>query len=91
MKNQRLDLDVKRPKNFDDIRKLMHEYDRNKKYIELGRDGSKCLLGFIWESGAQCSKYETLDHTYGDMFANMLEDRNKLIEKYLSENLNNQQ
>ena len=91
MKNQRLDLDVKRPKNFDDIRKLMHEYDRNKEYIELGRDGSKCLLGFIWESGAQCSKYETLDHIYGDMFANMLEDRNKLIEKYLSENLNNSQ
>ena len=91
MKNQRLDLDVKRPKNFDDIRKLMHEYDRNKRYIELGRDGSKCLLGFIWESGAHCSKYETLDHTYGDMFANMLEDRNKLIEKYLSENLNNSQ
>ena len=48
MKNQRLDLDVKRPKNFDDIRKLMHEYDRNKQYIELGRDGSKCLLGFVW-------------------------------------------
>ena len=88
---KRLDLDVKRPKNFDDIRKLMHEYDRNKKYIELGRDGSKCLLGFIWEIDAQCSKYETLDHTYGDMFANMLEDRNKLIEKYLSENLNNSQ
>ena len=91
MKNQRLDLDVKRPKNFDDICKLMHEYDRNKQYIELGRDGSKCLLGFVWENGVQCSKYETLDHTYGDMFANMLEDRNKLIEKYLSENLNNSQ
>ena len=91
MKNQRLDLDVKRPKNFDDIRKLMHEYDRNKQYIELGRDDSKCLLGFVWESGAQCKKYELLDHTYGDMFANMLEDRNKLIEKYLSENLNNSQ
>ena len=89
MKNQRLDLDVKRPKNFDDIRKLMHEYDRNKQYIEWARDGSKCLLGFVWERGSQCTKYDLLDHTYGDMFANMLEDRNKLIEKYLTENLNN--
>jgi len=91
MKNQRLDLDVKRPKNFDDIRKLMHEYDRNKEYIELGRDGSKCLLGFIWDGSGQIRKYETMDHIYGEMFANMLEDRNKLIEKYLSENLNNSQ
>ena len=91
MKNQRLDLDVKCPKNFDDIRKLMHEYDRNKQYIELGRDGSKCLLGFVWETGSKCEKYETLNHIYGDMFANMLEDRNKLIEKYISENLNNSQ
>ena len=88
---KRLDLDVKRPKNFDDIRKLMHEYDRNKQYIELGRDGSECLLSFVWEDGSQCRKYQTLNHIYGDMFANMLEDRNKIIEKYLSENLNNSQ
>ena len=91
MKRERLNLDVKKPKSFADVRKLMQEYERNQEYIELGRDGTKCLLGFIWEGGGQCRKYETLDHTYGDMFANMLEDRNKLIEKYLSENLNNSQ
>jgi len=91
MKRERLNLDVKKPKSFADVRKLMQEYERNQEYIELGRDGTKCLLGFIWEGGGQCRKYETLDHTYGDMFANMLEDRNKIIEKYLSENLNNSQ
>ena len=91
MENQRLNLDVKRPKNFYDIRKLMHEYDRNKQYIEWARDGSKCLLVFVWEDGIQCTKYEVLNHIYGDMFANILEDRNKLIEKYISENLNNSQ
>jgi hypothetical protein len=89
MKNERLNMDVKKPNNFDDIRKLMHEYERNKEYIDLGRDGSNCLLGFIWENGGQLRKYEPLNHIYGDMFANMLEDRNKLIEKYLSEGLNN--
>ena len=89
--SDKIDVSVKAPKNFSDVRRLMQEYELNCEYIKLGRDGKQCLLGFVWESGGTCRKYQTLDYTFGEMFANMLEERNKLIEKYLSENLNNSQ
>ena len=89
--NNKVDFSIKPPKNFNDVRRMMQEYELNKKYIELGRDGKQCLLGFIWEGGGQCQKYQTLDYVFGELFADMLEERNKQIEKYLTENLNNQQ
>ena len=45
--NNKVDFSIKPPKNFKDVRRMMQEYELNKKYIELGRDGRQCLLGFI--------------------------------------------
>ena len=87
MDKKEIDISVKAPKNFKDIRGLMQEYELNNKYIKLARDGKTCLLGFIWEREGTCCQYKTLDYKFGLIFADTLEKRNKEIEKFLTKNI----
>ena len=82
----KIDLNIKNPKSFNDIRLMLQEYEKNKEYIRLAKNGSTYLLGFIYNSEiSQESKHETIDYTYGLMFADMLEKRNQQIENLISE------
>lgn len=82
-----IDISIKAPKDFNDIRKLMQEYELNEEYIKLARDGKTCLLGFCWETCGTLQKYNTLDYRFGYIFADALEKRNKEIEKFISKNI----
>jgi hypothetical protein len=87
MDKKEIDISVKAPKDFKDIRGLMQEYELNDKYIKLARDGKTCLLGFCWETCGTLQSYETLDYRFGYIFAEALEMRNREIEKFLSKNI----
>lgn len=84
---KKIDINIKEPKDFKDIRALMQEYEINKEYIELAQNGKQPLLGFIWEREGTCCQYKTLDYKFGLIFANILEKRNKEIEKFLTKNI----
>lgn len=82
--------EINPPKKFEDVKRLIDEYNYMKELIKKAEDGKKILLGFIYNNCADTVgvNHETLDYTWGHVFAECLKERCKLIEKYISEDLN---
>ena len=84
--------ELKAPKNFEDTRKLIEEYDYMKSLIKRAENGKSELLGFIstrseYDGPGNNVNYDTLDYTWGQVFANCLKERCELIEKLISQNI----
>lgn len=84
--------EIKAPKNFEDTRKLIEEYDYMKSLIKKAENGKTELLGFIstysdYDGPGSNVSYDTLDYTWGHVFADCLKERCKLIEKLISQNI----
>jgi hypothetical protein len=84
--------ELKAPKNFEDTRKLIEEYDYMKQLIKRAENGKTELLSFVstyseYDGPGNNVSYDTLDHTGGQVFANCLKERCKLIEKLISQNI----
>ncbi len=82
--------EIKAPKNFEDIRHLMQLYEEMDQMIKRAANGREVLLGFISKDGTgNWNKCETLDYTWGHLFAKALMDRQKEIEILLNNNKDN--
>lgn len=81
--------ELKTPQNFNEIQNLINEYNYMQDLIKKAEDGRKILLGFVYTNscGTAGKNHETLDYTWGRVFADCLKERCKFIENLISKNL----
>lgn len=81
--------EIKAPTNFNEVKDLIEEYNYMQGLIKKAEDGKKILLGFVYTNSCDTvgMGHETIDYTWGHVFAECLKERCKLIENLISENI----